>query len=119
MAVAIIRDVISNSTIDDILKNREKIRKTLKQSLQPVLTGWGMWLETIEISEVAICSDTLFNNMQAKTKEEERLKAFRIEAESQEKIRMMKLKRDHEYERRMDERRAQESKNKLNLAADK
>ena len=82
MAVAIIRDVISNSTIDDILKNREKIRKTLKQSLQPVLTGWGMWLETIEISEVAICSDTLFNNMQAKTKEEERLKAFRIEAES-------------------------------------
>ena len=33
MAIAIIRDVISNSTIDDILKNREKIRKTLKQSL--------------------------------------------------------------------------------------
>lgn len=118
MAIAIVRDVISNSTIDDILKNREKLRKTLKQSLQPILTSWGMWLETIEISEVSICSATLFENMQAKTKEEERLKAFRIEAESNEKIRMMKLKRDHEYEQRMAKRQAQESLNKLKLSYD-
>ena len=56
MAVAIVRDVISNSDINTILKNREKLRKTLKQQLQPTLTSWGMWLETIEISELAISS---------------------------------------------------------------
>jgi len=39
-------------TIDDVLKNRAALREVLKDDLQETLTGWGMWLETIEISDV-------------------------------------------------------------------
>lgn len=68
MTVAVIRDKIANSTIDDLLKNRDKLRSEIKKDLSPKMTEWGMWLETVEIADVVICSGTLFSNMQAETK---------------------------------------------------
>ena len=49
MAVAIVRDRIANLTISDILKNRSKLRDGVKEEMQKILTGWGLWLETCEI----------------------------------------------------------------------
>jgi regulator of protease activity HflC (stomatin/prohibitin superfamily) len=49
MAVSIIRDRIANLTIDVILKNRSKLRDGVREELQKILNGWGMWVETIEI----------------------------------------------------------------------
>ena len=49
MAVAIVRDRIANLTINDILKNRSKLRNGVKEEMQKLLTGWGIWLETCEI----------------------------------------------------------------------
>jgi hypothetical protein len=49
MAVSIIRDRIANFTINDILKNRSKLRQGVKDEMQKILSGWGIWLETIEI----------------------------------------------------------------------
>lgn len=49
MAVSIIRDRIANLEIDVILKNRNKLRDGVREELQKILNGWGMWVETIEI----------------------------------------------------------------------
>lgn len=38
----------------------------MKAELQKQLTGWGVWLETVEITEVKISSNQLFQDRQAK-----------------------------------------------------
>jgi regulator of protease activity HflC (stomatin/prohibitin superfamily) len=63
MAVSIVRDRIANLTIDEILKNRQKLRNGVKDEMQKLLTGWGMWLETCEIQDVKISSGSLFKNL--------------------------------------------------------
>jgi flotillin len=62
-----------------------------------MLTGWGMWLETIEISDVNIVSGTLFKNMQTEYREKMRLHADTIERSTQNTIREENMKRDNEY----------------------
>jgi len=52
MSISIVRDRIANLTINDILKNRSKLRNGVKDEMQKILTGWGMWLETCEIQDV-------------------------------------------------------------------
>jgi len=63
MVVSIIRDRIANMTINDILKNRSKLRDGVKDEMQKVISGWGIWLETCEIQDVKISSRTLFANL--------------------------------------------------------
>ena len=63
MAVSIVRDRIANMTINDILKNRSKLRDGVKAEIQKVISGWGIWLETCEVTDVMIASKSLFNNL--------------------------------------------------------
>jgi len=63
MAISIIRDRIANLSLDDILKNRSKLRNGVKEEMQKLITGWGMWLETCEIQDVKISSRSLFSNL--------------------------------------------------------
>lgn len=69
LAVSIIRDRIANMAINDILKNRSKLRDGVKAEIQELVTGWGIWLETVEIMEVKVASNTLFKNMQTEFRE--------------------------------------------------
>lgn len=63
MAISIIRDRIANMTLNDILKNRNKLRDGMKDEMQKVITGWGIWLETCEVTDVTIASRSLFTNL--------------------------------------------------------
>lgn len=63
MAVSIIRDRIANLTLNDILKNRNKLRDGVKEEMQKIITGWGIWLETCEVQDVTIASRSLFTNL--------------------------------------------------------
>ena len=72
MAIAIIRDKIANLTINELLKNRSKLRDAIKGEMQKILTGWGIWLETCEVSDVKITSVSLFKNLQTEFRENER-----------------------------------------------
>ena len=63
LAVSIIRDRIANMSLDEVLKNRSKLRSGVKEEIQKLLTGWGIWLETVEIQDVKILSSSLFNNL--------------------------------------------------------
>ena len=72
MAISIVRDRIANMSIEDILRNRSKLRSGVRDEIQKLLTGWGMWLETIEIMDVKIASSSLFKNMQTDFREKTR-----------------------------------------------
>lgn len=75
MSNAIVRNCIANSTINEILKNRKMVREALLKELFEVVKGWGVWIETIEITDVKILSGSLFKDMQAKFREEQKQKA--------------------------------------------
>jgi regulator of protease activity HflC (stomatin/prohibitin superfamily) len=87
MAVSIIRDRIANMTINDILKNRQKLRNGVKDEMQKVITGWGIWLETCEVVDVKIASRSLFNNLQTEFREKSRQDAEKIQGEINNTIR--------------------------------
>jgi len=63
MASAIVRNCIANSTIDQIIKNRQQLREAINKEMTEVVQGWGVWLETIEITDVKILSGSLFKDM--------------------------------------------------------
>jgi hypothetical protein len=43
--------------------------------MQKEVSGWGIWLETVEITDVTISSSSLFGDMQIKYREYYREKA--------------------------------------------
>lgn len=75
MSSAIVRSCIANSTIDEMLRNRNMVRDAIKSDMSDVVKGWGVWLETVEITEVLISSNSLFRDMQADFREKMRKNA--------------------------------------------
>lgn len=72
MSNAIVRNCIANSTINEIIKNRKVIRDTVRKEMTDVVKGWGVWIETIEITDVKILSGSLFKDLQCKFREEQK-----------------------------------------------
>ena len=99
MAVSIIRDKIANLTLDDILKHRNKLREGVKEEMQKIITGWGIWLETCEVEDVQIASKTLFLNLQTEFREKARQQAEKISAETDNQIKTEAVQRNAEYNR--------------------
>lgn len=66
----------------------------MRNDLKDQFKGWGVWLETVEITEVTISSDKLFKDLQAEFRQEAHLKAEKIELESAENITTMKQESD-------------------------
>lgn len=75
MASAIVRSRIANSTIDEILQKRTELREAIRTEMATVTTGWGVWLETVEITDVKILSGGLFKDMQCKFREDNKKEA--------------------------------------------
>lgn len=69
------RNLIANSSLDEVLKNRNHLRDNIKKDLVDQFKGWGVWLETVEITEVTISSAKLFTDLQAEFRQDTRLKA--------------------------------------------
>jgi hypothetical protein len=97
MAVSIIRDRIANLSLNDILKNRSKLRDGVKDEMQKVITGWGIWLETCEVQDVKIASKSLFTNLQTEFREKSRMDAEKISAETENQINSEAIVRSIEY----------------------
>lgn len=83
LGTSIVRHRIANSTIDDILKNRDGMRAEMLTEIGKVCQGWGVKLESVEITEVKIMSEKLFENMQAPFREAQRIKADLITMETE------------------------------------
>jgi LPS sulfotransferase NodH len=50
----------------------------MQKDLKDQFKGWGIWLETVEITEVKISSNRLFEDLQAEFRQDARLKADKI-----------------------------------------
>jgi len=60
---AIVRHQIANSSINQLLKDRDSIRKAIIQDISDQAKGWGVYLATVEITDVRILSGSLFSNL--------------------------------------------------------
>ena len=100
LAQSIVREVIANNTIDDIIKNRDLLINKMREDLAPILKGWGMWLERIDIKDVKICSRRLFEDIQAKFRVEQRKDAEIKQIQSANSLTKERIKRDLETVKR-------------------
>ena len=62
---SIVRNEIANFKLNEVIKNRDLLKEKIKTELAPQLRGWGIWLETVELTDVKICSKTVFEDLQA------------------------------------------------------
>ena len=69
MASAVVRSCIANSSIHEMMTNRKLLRDAIHKEMFDVVKGWGVWLETIEITGVVICSASLFKDLQTNYRE--------------------------------------------------
>jgi len=106
MASAIVRSAIANSTIDQMLRNRQALRAQIRKEMFEVVKGWGVWLETIEITDVKISSGSLFKDLQANYRENMKKDAevYRMKIESE--IKVEKDKKATELDRLIQENSA-------------
>lgn len=106
MASAIVRSAIANSTIDQMLRNRQALRAQIRKEMFEVVKGWGVWLETIEITDVKISSGSLFKDLQANYRENMKKDAevYRMKIESE--IKVEKDKKATELDRLIQENAA-------------
>ena len=72
MAESIVRAEIANLGINEVIAERKKVRDSITAAMQEILSGWGIWLETVEITEVKILSGSLFNNLQQPYRSQQR-----------------------------------------------
>lgn len=105
MASAIVRNQIANSTIDEIIKNRQKLREAIKKEMDEVVTGWGVWMETIEITDVKILSGSLFKDMQCTFREDQNKTATLQKLEVDQEIRIQKENHDLTSKKRVEDAR--------------
>ena len=95
-ASSIVRTEIANTTIKEILRNREKLRQRIKAEMQDV-QGWGIWIETIEITQVLISSTTLFRDLQSEFRQTNHYNALKMEMDTNQSI--QQVRDDHEQKR--------------------
>lgn len=91
---AIVRHRIANSTIDEILKNRELVRDEIKKEMNAIVNGWGIWLESVEITDVKILSSNLFKDLQVEFRKEQQQKAELIKMATENELKDRRLKQD-------------------------
>jgi len=61
---SIIRSSVANMSIMDVMQKRDAMRDKVKKEITSQLKGWGIWLETVEIIDCRISSQSLFEDMQ-------------------------------------------------------
>jgi flotillin len=83
MFVGAVRRLVANLSVEECLsKRKEGIATELMREIAPVVSGkgrledrsdsgWGVVLDTIEIQDVRVLSDTVFANMQARFRQEQ------------------------------------------------
>lgn len=104
---SILREKIANSTIMDIIKNRNRIRDSMKKELNNLVNGWGVWIENVEVTDVRILSNTLFKNLQTKFREEKRREAEFVGMESQKELNQIQTQNQLEYNRLTEKNRTE------------
>ncbi len=99
LAESIIRHHVANSTIQEVITNREEMRNKIRVSMQEVVKGWGVWLETVEITDVVILSQNLFEDLQTPFRQEAHKRAEKIRMSTAREIEQQKIAQETELAR--------------------
>uniref|UniRef100_A0A0G4G007 Band 7 domain-containing protein n=1 Tax=Chromera velia CCMP2878 TaxID=1169474 RepID=A0A0G4G007_9ALVE len=109
LATSIIRVCIAQQTLQSCLTRRDEIRDSVREQMMATLPGWGVWLETVEITDVRISSKALFEDLQAEFRAEQRLKAERVRLGTERKLQEEQLAADLEAAKRKAEAETQKA----------
>ena len=90
MSTSVVRSCIANSTMMEMMRNRQLLREAIKKEMFEVVKGWGVWLETVEITNVTICSSSLFKDLQTNYRESMRQQATLFQMQVKEEIDQVK-----------------------------
>jgi len=110
MAKAVVRSQVANSSLQEVLTQREAFRSQVKSKVMEQVQGWGVWVEAIEIADVRICSGKLFEDLQAAHRHEVRLKAEEARLDTdrllqerrlQDEVKLSKARAEAEAEQRL------------------
>jgi len=96
LAESIIRHRVANSTIQEVITKREELRNKIRQSMQDVVKGWGVWLETVEITDVVILSQNLFDDLQMPFRQETHKQAEKIRMNTAREIEQQRITQETE-----------------------
>ena len=118
-AASIIRVTVANLTLQDVLTKRDEIRTTVREVMQQQVNGWGVWLETVEISDVQVSSKRLFEDLQCEFRNEQRLRAERIRLSTERTLKEEQLAHDVEESRRTAEAETKKAVAKANAALER
>jgi len=86
LCIEAIRHLIANMTIEDAHRKKEEIAADLKKQLTQIESTWGIIFHQVGIRNVKIMSESLFNDLQAKYRNEQRLESSRTKIHADKKI---------------------------------
>jgi len=83
---SVLRNIVSRKSLEEVMTQRQQMRVDAKNEVLEITKGWGIWIETVEITDVRIMSTSLFKNMQAEFRSATKLKAEKIEMETSQEL---------------------------------
>lgn len=83
---AAIRREVANLTLEQVLRQRAAMTDLLGDELSGIAERWGLAIVAVEIRSVQVLSKQLFENMQAKYRDAQRLESARSAMETEEAI---------------------------------
>lgn len=81
-----VRHVIANMTIQEAMRKKEDIAEALKVQLKQVESSWGIVFHQVGIRRVRVMSAKLFDDLQARYRDELRLQAARTRISTDQQI---------------------------------
>eukprot|EP00994_Dinema_validum_P008524 NODE_780_length_1355_cov_391.740429_g570_i0.p1 GENE.NODE_780_length_1355_cov_391.740429_g570_i0~~NODE_780_length_1355_cov_391.740429_g570_i0.p1 ORF type:complete len:366 (-),score=72.44 NODE_780_length_1355_cov_391.740429_g570_i0:202-1299(-) len=113
MAESIIRHQVANLHLNEVIKNREVLRQKVRSQMLEVVAGWGMWLETVEVTDVRVSSNTVFKELQSEFRMELHSRAEEVRMNTTRDISTMQTAVDTEVVQKKDAAEALLRKNRL------
>lgn len=103
MAESIIRHQVANLRLQEVITNRTLLRNKVREEMQSVVQGWGIWLETVEVTDVRVLSSSVFDDLQTEYRQELRGKAEQARIAGTRAINLERDRADDEVQRARDE----------------
>merc|ERR1711865_475005 len=73
-----------------------ELREAVRKEMLETTKGWGVWLETLEIKDVQICSKTLFEDLQAEFRQDTHVRAEQVRLQSSKVLAEQRASHDEE-----------------------
>merc|ERR1712166_1640428 len=96
MAESLMRKHVATTPLNSVLRGREELREAVRKEMLETTKGWGVWLETLEIKDVQICSKTLFEDLQAEFRQDTHVRAEQVRLQSSKVLAEQRASHDEE-----------------------